>query len=94
MWGFPFKDATPRVNVRSSYDLGNREIDLHVSELRDTEGQAVFGLMFRVHVRRRWHEGGDPSDFFEGVLQGWRSDVADFRELSGEFYVQHHQKEG
>ena len=92
--GANFRDSVPRVSVRSSYDLGDRVVDLHVSDMRRREDRQVFGMSFRVHIRREVPGEADPGDFFSSVLGLWRDDVADFRELSAHFFLHHSQLEG
>ena len=92
--GAIFRDSVPRVSVRSSYDLGDRVVDLHVSDMRRRDDLQVFGMSLRAHIRREVPEEADPGDFFSSVLEGWRGDVVDFRELSALFFLHHSQLEG
>lgn len=92
--GAAFRDSVPRVSVRSSYDMGDRVMDLHVSDMRRREDRQVFGMSFRVHIRREVPDGAFPGGFFSSVLGRWRDDVADFRELSALFHLHHSRSEG
>ena len=92
--GATFRDSVPRVSIRASYDLSDRLVDLHVSDMRRRDDHQVFGMSFRAHIRREMPDEAVPSDFFSSVLEGWRSDVADFRELSALFFLHHSHLEG